>query len=107
MAGSFNFVKAPGKKISLEQTGHPCPGCKQSSSVRLTRSERQWILFNKCISNVVRVRYECSQCKWRNEELPFDTTTELLEDTYYYHTVSPSTISLNKSHTTHSNHLIY
>ncbi|KAI9473699.1 MAG: hypothetical protein EXX96DRAFT_579003 [Benjaminiella poitrasii] len=70
MLSSFKFVSKPGKKISLERTSHPCPKCKHHASVQLIRSEKRLILFNKCVSSIIRVRYECSQCTWRNEELP-------------------------------------
>ncbi|KAI8330001.1 hypothetical protein EDC96DRAFT_528915 [Choanephora cucurbitarum] len=69
-ANNFTIVSTPGKKISLERNSHPCPKCRHHASVQLMRSERQFILFNKCISNSMRVRYECSKCKWKNEELP-------------------------------------
>ncbi|KAI7864356.1 hypothetical protein BDF14DRAFT_1708607, partial [Spinellus fusiger] len=64
----------PGKKISLEHAIHSCPRCKQMS-VQLTRSESQLILLNKRIANNMRVRYECSSCKWKNEQLPYDADT--------------------------------
>ncbi|KAI9272604.1 hypothetical protein BY458DRAFT_161551 [Sporodiniella umbellata] len=72
MAGSFSFVEKPRKKVSLEQSGHRCPKCKHDNTVRLMRSEKQWILFNKCINSTSRVRYECSRCRWKNGELPED-----------------------------------
>ncbi|KAG0173842.1 hypothetical protein DFQ28_002549 [Apophysomyces sp. BC1034] len=73
MAGSFVIVGNPGKKISLERASHPCPRCKHLS-VQLTRSEKQLIVLNKRIANNMSVRYECSNCKWKNEELPDDDT---------------------------------
>ncbi|KAG2235224.1 hypothetical protein BDF21DRAFT_427428 [Thamnidium elegans] len=75
MAGSFTFVSKPGKKTSMEQASHPCPKCKHNASVQLIRSEKQWIIFNKIISSIMRVQYECSRCSWRNEELPVQTFT--------------------------------
>ncbi|KAI8098080.1 uncharacterized protein B0P05DRAFT_523327 [Gilbertella persicaria] len=69
-AHNFTIVSTPGKRISLEKASHPCPKCRHQASVQLIRSERQWIVFNKCISNSMRVRYECSKCRWKNEELP-------------------------------------
>jgi hypothetical protein len=73
----YIIVSKPGKKISLERTSHPCPKCKHHASVQLIRSERQWIVFNKCVSSIMRVRYECSRCNWKNEELPFDTNDDM------------------------------
>ncbi|KAL0097958.1 hypothetical protein J3Q64DRAFT_1716049 [Phycomyces blakesleeanus] len=74
---SFVIVANPGKKISLEHATHPCPRCKHQSSVQLTRSEKQIIVLNKRISDNTSVRYECSQCRWKNEELPYDTEAEV------------------------------
>ncbi|KAG2207924.1 uncharacterized protein EV154DRAFT_507111 [Mucor mucedo] len=71
MAGSFTFVSKPGKKIALERVSHPCPKCKHYASVQLIRSEKQLIVFNVILSSVMRVRYECSKCNWRNEALPY------------------------------------
>ncbi|KAI9026522.1 hypothetical protein CLU79DRAFT_742131 [Phycomyces nitens] len=71
------LVANPGKKISLEHATHPCPRCKHQSSVQLTRSEKQIIVLNKRISDNTSVRYECSQCRWKNEELPYDTEAEV------------------------------
>lgn len=82
MTGSLKFVRNPSKKVLLEQKAHACPKCKHAESVMLTRSERQWILFNQCVSNMVRVQYECSRCSWKNQELPFDLS-EPLDDFYY------------------------
>ncbi|KAI9274253.1 hypothetical protein BY458DRAFT_434613, partial [Sporodiniella umbellata] len=76
-------VKKPGSKTSLEEKGHVCPKCKKEESVRLIRSEKLIILFNKCVSNKVRVQYECSSCKWKNGELPLDALSEPLEDSFY------------------------
>ncbi|RCH83798.1 hypothetical protein CU097_004642 [Rhizopus azygosporus] len=99
MAGSFTLVKTPGKKISLEQYGHTCPKCKSIESVRLTRSERRWILFNKCISSINRVRYECSSCNWKNEQLPQSNLPYELDDPYCLTSPStPSTPSTPLSH---------
>lgn len=60
------------KKIPLEQQFHPCPRCNHPSSVQLTRSETQLVIFNKQIgkSSNMRVRYECRLCGWKNEILP-------------------------------------
>ncbi|KAI8877017.1 hypothetical protein K501DRAFT_128205, partial [Backusella circina FSU 941] len=77
--GSFPLVKKPRKKISLEQSIHQCPKCKQTS-VQLMRSEKRWMLFNKCIINDMKVRYECSRCSWRNSELPFSPEDEIFFD---------------------------
>ncbi|KAG0189698.1 hypothetical protein DFQ28_003091 [Apophysomyces sp. BC1034] len=64
------------------------------------RSENQWIVLNKRVSDNTRVRYECSQCHWKNEELPYDTSADLQrylsddKDSYYYSSsanTSPST----------------
>lgn len=93
MAGSFRIVSKPGKKISLERSSHRCPKCKHSASVQLIRSEKQWLVFNKCISNVMRVRYECSKCNWRNNELPYqdDNFNSAITDDQsivYYHNSS-------------------
>lgn len=68
--GGFILVSNNGKKISLEQAYHPCPKCKNENSVQLTRSEKSFILLNKIISENSTVRYECSQCKWKNQMLP-------------------------------------
>ncbi|KAI9497774.1 hypothetical protein BDB00DRAFT_745644, partial [Zychaea mexicana] len=75
----FVIVGNSGKKISLEHASHPCPKCKADASVQLTRSEKQLIVLNKRIANNMRVRYECSKCNWKNEELPYDNAmlTEL------------------------------
>ncbi|KAI7898157.1 uncharacterized protein BX663DRAFT_525879 [Cokeromyces recurvatus] len=74
---SLKFVKRLQKKISLEYDFHPCPKCNHCASVRLIRSEKRFILFNKCIYNVMRVRYECSRCNWRNQELPNYSNNEI------------------------------
>ncbi|KAL0084930.1 hypothetical protein J3Q64DRAFT_1699230 [Phycomyces blakesleeanus] len=79
---SFVFVGNPGKKISLEHASHSCPRCKQLS-VQLIRSETQLIVLNKRIANNMRVRYECSSCKWKNEELPYDSDTMAQMQRYF------------------------
>lgn len=71
MAG-FILVSNSGKKISLEHACHPCPRCKNQNSVQLTRSEKSLIVLNKRITDNSTVRYECSQCKWKNQMLPHD-----------------------------------
>ncbi|CAO0799992.1 unnamed protein product [Mucor circinelloides] len=68
----FVLVSNSGKKISLEHASHPCPRCKNQSSVQLTRSEKSLIVLNKRITDNSSVRYECSQCKWKNQMLPYD-----------------------------------
>jgi hypothetical protein len=68
----FVLVSNSGKKISLEQASHPCPRCKSQNSVQLTRSEKSLIVLNKRITDNSSVRYECSQCKWKNQMLPYD-----------------------------------
>ncbi|KAI8380783.1 hypothetical protein BD560DRAFT_387101 [Blakeslea trispora] len=68
----FVIVSNSGKKICLEQASHPCPRCKSPNSVQLTRSEKSLIVLNKRLTDNSRVRYECSQCKWKNEMLPYD-----------------------------------
>lgn len=77
--GGFILLSNAGKKISLEQAYHPCPKCKSQNSVQLTRSEKSFIVLNKIISENSSVRYECSQCKWKNQMLPQDAreSTEL------------------------------
>ncbi|KAI7871618.1 hypothetical protein BDF14DRAFT_1715560, partial [Spinellus fusiger] len=66
------LVGGQDKKIPLEQQRHACPKCKCSVSVQLTRCETQLVVFNKTISklNNTYVRYECNECKWKNEKLP-------------------------------------
>ncbi|CAO3614211.1 unnamed protein product [Mucor hiemalis] len=93
MAGTFKIVSKPGRKISLERSSHRCPKCKHCASVQLIRSEKQWLLFNKCISSVMRVRYECSKCNWHNDELPYqdDDINSTIDDNYsivYHHNSS-------------------
>ncbi|KAI8391012.1 uncharacterized protein BYT42DRAFT_478843, partial [Radiomyces spectabilis] len=66
----FFAASSSGKKISLERATHACPRCKNKASVQLMRCEKQVILFNKRITDNTTVRYECSQCRWKNEELP-------------------------------------
>jgi hypothetical protein len=68
----FILLSNSGKKISLEHATHPCPRCKNQNSVQLTRSEKSLILLNKRLTDNTTVRYECSQCKWKNQNLPFD-----------------------------------
>ncbi|KAI9029037.1 hypothetical protein CLU79DRAFT_832409 [Phycomyces nitens] len=72
MAGTFVLFGGLDKKISLEQQRHPCPKCKHQASVQLTRCETQLVVFNKTIGkpNNMRVRYECNECGWKNENLP-------------------------------------
>ncbi|CEJ04387.1 hypothetical protein RMCBS344292_18350 [Rhizopus microsporus] len=78
----FILVSNSGKKISLEQAYHPCPKCKNQSSVQLTRSEKSFIFLNKRITENSRVRYECSQCKWKNQMLPYDARESAELDRY-------------------------
>lgn len=97
-----SLVGNSGKKISLEHASHPCPRCKNHASVQLTRSEKQLIVLNKRIANNMRVRYECSKCNWKNEELPYDntmlsqlqqylaSTPEDEQFTYYFSSSPPS-----------------
>ncbi|EPB86191.1 hypothetical protein HMPREF1544_07003, partial [Mucor circinelloides 1006PhL] len=59
------------KKIALERMRHPCPKCKNHASVQLIRSEKRWTIFSKTVSSIMRVRYECSRCSFRDEELPY------------------------------------
>ncbi|KAI8993385.1 hypothetical protein BDB01DRAFT_776129 [Pilobolus umbonatus] len=90
----FVLVSNSGKKISLEHASHPCPRCKNQGSVRLTRSEKSLIVLNKRITDNSTVRYECSQCRWKNQMLPYDSReSEELQrylsdhsgDEYYYY----------------------
>ncbi|ORZ00192.1 hypothetical protein BCR43DRAFT_521265 [Syncephalastrum racemosum] len=105
MPGSFVIVGNSGKKISLEHACHPCPRCKSEASVQLTRSEKQIIVLNKRIANNMRVRYECSKCNWKNEELPYDSDVVAQLQQYlsersddeqftYYYSSSPSSSSM-------------
>ncbi|KAI8061557.1 hypothetical protein BC940DRAFT_262554 [Gongronella butleri] len=70
----FIFIGGNARKIPLEQQYHPCPRCRHSASVQLTRSETQLVIMNKLIGkpNNMRVQYECRQCRWKNEQLPDD-----------------------------------
>ncbi|KAI7899443.1 uncharacterized protein BX663DRAFT_520941 [Cokeromyces recurvatus] len=68
----FIIISNSGKKISLEHASHPCPRCKNPTSVQLTRSEKSLIVLNKRITDNSTVRYECSQCRWKNQMLPYD-----------------------------------
>ncbi|KAI9314505.1 hypothetical protein BX666DRAFT_1967424 [Dichotomocladium elegans] len=107
MPGSFIIVRNTGKKFSLEHGSHACPRCKDQASVQLTRSEKQIILLNKCITSSTRVRYECSKCNWKNAELPEgDTMIEEVQQylaktpeheqfTFYFSTSPPSTSPLS------------
>lgn len=103
----FVLVSNSGKKVSLEQASHPCPKCKSQNSVQLTRSEKSLIVLNKRITDNSRVRYECSQCKWKNQMLPYDVrdSTELdrylaenpHEDFYYTESSTPTSSSSGSS----------
>ncbi|KAI7868185.1 hypothetical protein BDF14DRAFT_1797081 [Spinellus fusiger] len=77
MMSNFVFVSSPGKKTLLEHATHPCPRCKHQGSVQLTRSDKQLIVLNKRISDNTSVRYECSQCRWKNEQLPYDSPSSM------------------------------
>ncbi|KAI7859487.1 hypothetical protein BDC45DRAFT_530721 [Circinella umbellata] len=111
---TFVIVGNSGKKISLEHASHPCPKCKASASVQLTRSEKQLIVLNKRIANNMRVRYECSKCSWKNEELPYDNdmltqlehylaqTPDEEQYTYYFSSSPTSSSSSFRPHTTAS-----
>ncbi|KAI8344147.1 hypothetical protein BC941DRAFT_342146, partial [Chlamydoabsidia padenii] len=68
-----------GRKVSLDHTSHPCPHCHHNASVRLVRSERQLVLFNRRVRDSNSVRYECDQCRWKNTELPTETTKSQLQ----------------------------
>jgi hypothetical protein len=94
MGGSFLFVKKPGKKISLEHSSHQCPKCKQTS-VQLMRSEKRWMVFNKCIANDMKVRYECSRCSWRNTELPSSPEDGIIFDDYFPYAHSSRSASIS------------
>ncbi|KAI9276452.1 hypothetical protein BY458DRAFT_505965 [Sporodiniella umbellata] len=72
----FILVSNSGKKISLEHTYHACPKCKNENSVQLTRSEKSFIFLNRVITENSSVRYECSQCKWKNQTLPLQQPSE-------------------------------
>ncbi|KAG2201430.1 hypothetical protein INT47_001479 [Mucor saturninus] len=74
MRQSFVLFNGNDKKLILENATHPCPGCKRQDTVQLTRSEKNWIVFNRRIElpNSMRVRYECRKCRWKNETLPDD-----------------------------------
>ncbi|CAO3596279.1 unnamed protein product [Absidia cylindrospora] len=76
---TFIFASKSGRKISLENVSHPCPQCKHIASVQLTRSERQLILLNKRIKDTNSVRYECSECGWKNTELPAEASLANLQ----------------------------
>ncbi|CAO3646022.1 unnamed protein product [Cunninghamella echinulata] len=71
-SSSFVIFGGNDRKIALEKMFHPCPRCQNSASVQLTRCETQLVILNKNIGkpNKMRVRYECSQCRWKSEELP-------------------------------------
>ncbi|KAL1930091.1 hypothetical protein VTP01DRAFT_1245 [Rhizomucor pusillus] len=108
MPGSFVIVGNSGKKISLEHQSHPCPRCKSQASVQLTRSEKQLIVLNKRIANNMRVRYECSKCSWKNEELPYDSDMLTQLEKYlsegsddeqftYYYSTSPSSSAMRST----------
>lgn len=69
----FHFlVGGNDRKIKLENATHPCPRCKRPNTVQLTRYENELIVFNRKIAlpNNMNVRYECNQCKWKNQNLP-------------------------------------
>lgn len=67
-----SLVGGNDRKIKLENATHPCPRCKKPDTVQLTRYENELIVFNRRIAlpNNMNVRYECNQCKWKNESLP-------------------------------------
>lgn len=92
----FIILSNSGKKISLEQAYHPCPKCKHQNSVQLTRSEKSFVLLNKRISENSSVRYECSQCKWKNQTLP-ENARESVELERYLSETSNDDISFELS----------
>ncbi|KAI8096321.1 uncharacterized protein BX664DRAFT_291133 [Halteromyces radiatus] len=69
---SFVLIGGNERKIPLEQQYHPCPKCHHTASVQLTRSETQLVILNKTIRkpNNMRVRYECRECHWKDQNLP-------------------------------------
>ncbi|KAK4516952.1 uncharacterized protein ATC70_000280 [Mucor velutinosus] len=71
-ADSKSSVGSNDRKIKLENATHPCPRCKKPDTVQLTRYENEWIVFNRRVAlpNNMNVRYECNQCKWKNQILP-------------------------------------
>ncbi|CDH50223.1 predicted protein [Lichtheimia corymbifera JMRC:FSU:9682] len=73
----FTIVGEHGKKIPLEQQYHPCPRCEHPQSVQLMRSESHLVILNKHFGKTsnMRVRYECHQCGWKNENLPDNDTS--------------------------------
>ncbi|CAO3580171.1 unnamed protein product [Absidia cylindrospora] len=91
---TFIFASKSGRKISLENVSHPCPQCKHQSSVQLTRSERQFILLNRRIKDSNSVRYECTECHWKNAELPTESSMASLQR---YLTTTTSYTSLPSS----------
>ncbi|KAI8330056.1 hypothetical protein BC941DRAFT_441396 [Chlamydoabsidia padenii] len=74
-SSSFVIIGGNERKIPLEQQRHPCPRCHHIASVQLTRCETQLVILNKTIGkpNNMRVRYECCECHWRDQQLPDDT----------------------------------
>lgn len=71
---NFTLVGGKDKKLVLENATHPCPGCKRTNTVQLTRIEKRLVIMNRRIElpNSMRVRYECRKCQWKNETLPDD-----------------------------------
>ncbi|CAO3635524.1 unnamed protein product [Mucor fragilis] len=72
MSQYFVLLGGNDRKIKLENATHPCPRCKKPDTVQLTRYENELIIFNRRIAlpNNMSVRYECNQCKWKNQSLP-------------------------------------
>ena len=68
----ISIVGGNNRKIKLENATHPCPRCKKPDTVQLTRYENELIIFNRRIAlpNNMNVRYECNQCKWKDQNLP-------------------------------------
>ncbi|GAN01352.1 hypothetical protein MAM1_0006d00785 [Mucor ambiguus] len=88
---SKSLVGGNDRKIKLENATHPCPRCKRPDTVQLTRYENELIVFNRRIAlpNNMNVRYECNQCKWKNQCLPeSDPSNQLMlssdEDVDYF-----------------------
>ncbi|CAO3639668.1 unnamed protein product [Cunninghamella blakesleeana] len=95
-SNSFILVSKTGKKISLENVAHPCPQCKHHASVQLTRSERQLIVLNKRIKETTSVKYKCTECRWKDSELPSNEDDSTLQR---YLTTSYTSLSLPSTST--------
>ncbi|KAI9487478.1 MAG: hypothetical protein EXX96DRAFT_553407 [Benjaminiella poitrasii] len=72
MTRCFVLLGRNDRKIYLENATHPCPRCKKSNTVQLTRFENELIICNKRIRlpNNMKVRYACKSCNWKNDILP-------------------------------------